>query len=690
MTAADEAFAAAERLVEEARESGAKSLDFDREDCRALDRLPDGIAGLTGLRELRLTNTQVSDLSPLAGLTGLTRLWLESTPVNDLSPIAGLTRLTWLSLDSTPVSDLSPIADLKGLTRLSLMWMQVSDLSPLSGLTGLTLLQLDEAQVSDLSPLGGLTGLEWLTLSGTKVSDLSSLHKLTGLKGLLLHGTQVRDLLPLAGLKGLKQLGLNGNPATDLRPLRKLTRLATEPVAGGLTFIGTGASRLDPRIAGIAEIEDDAERARVLFGYMEGWEPPETGGVVPPPPPRPEDRDDPTPFLFISYSEKDRLRIAEFCNIFRKLDLPIWWDQDIAAGTGWRKVITDRLAAAQAVVTFWTSASAASDAVREEASLAQRARKLVPVRLDDAELPFGFAETQYVDLRHWDGTAAHPQMQKLLTALRDKLWPPTAAEMVARLAAASPIAMLPREGRLSPVDTPPHNPPEVENAADLAARLDGLRQTVSSLQDMAADRQNYQLPTDLNHALSGAKRALTASPLSWYGIVFARALLGDCVEEHDAAQSWPTVTYRAVMRLMDGMADLRPLLQPRQVPADLPGARPLEPDPVIGQGEVEDAVEVADAVSRAVDEGTETLDRSAIDLVQSEVGRLKAAKDTIDHGRRFYRLRRALRGLTYLTGSILTGVAAGISANLLTSAEAARTLAQKLQPLFERLVKFFM
>jgi hypothetical protein len=368
--------------------------------------------------------------------------------------------------------------------------------------------------------------------------------------------------------------------------------------------------------------------------------------------------------------------------------LPVWWDQDIAAGTTWREVITERLGAAQAVVTFWTSASVASDAVKEEASRAQRARKLVHVRLDDSDLPFGFAETQFVDLRDWDGTAAHAQMQKLLTALRDKLWPPTTAEMVVRLAAASPIAMMPRGGQLYPVDTPPHNPPEVENAADLAARIDGLRQTVSSLQDMAADRQNYQLPNDLNHALSGAKRALTASPLSWYGIDLARASLGDCVEEHDAAQSWPTVTYRAVMRMMDGMADLRPLLQPRQVPADLPGARPLEPDPVIGQAEVEDAVAVADAVSRTVNEGTETLDRSAIDLVQSEVGRLKAAKDTIDQGRKFYRLRRALRGLTYLTGSILTGVAAGIGANLLTLAEAARTLAQKLQPLFERLIRF--
>jgi internalin A len=367
MTAADEAFAVAERLVEEARESGAKALDFDRFDCHALNRLPDGIAGLTGLRELRLTNTQVSDLSPLAGLTGLTKLWLDGTQVSDLSPLAGLTGLTQLWLDGTQVSDLSPLAGQARLTALLLSGTQVSDLSPLAGLTGLTVLSLDGTQVSDLSPLAGLTGLTGLSLNGTQLSDLSPLAGLTGLKVLWLDGEQVSDLSPLAGLTGLTSLSFNttqvsdlsplagltgltllslggtqvsalsplagltgltqlwlgstpvsdlsplsgltgltelvldGIPATGLRPLCKLTRLVTEPGGAGLTFKRTGAARLDPRIAGIAEIEDKAERARVLFEYLEGWEPPaDAAGGVPPP-------DDLLPILF----QDGRLEVAQ-------------------------------------------------------------------------------------------------------------------------------------------------------------------------------------------------------------------------------------------------------------------------------------------------------------------------------------------------------------------------------------------
>jgi hypothetical protein len=150
----------------------------------------------------------------------------------------------------------------------------VSDLSPLRELTGLTELSLQSTQVSDLSPLRELTGLTGLELSGTQVSDLSPLRNLTGLTRLWLDGTQVSDLSPLRELTGLTSLWLDGIPATDLRALRKLTRLSTEPENCGLTFEDTDATRMDPRIAKIAEIGDKAERARVLFDYLEAWVPP--------------------------------------------------------------------------------------------------------------------------------------------------------------------------------------------------------------------------------------------------------------------------------------------------------------------------------------------------------------------------------------------------------------------------------
>jgi Leucine-rich repeat (LRR) protein len=157
---------------------------------------------------------------------------------------------------------------------LKLLWLsstQVGDLAPLEGLTGLQDLSLGGTPVSDLGPLQGLTGLQRLSLKGTQVSDLARLRGLTGLQTLWLDGTQVSDLTPLQGLTGLQTLGLGGTQVLDLRPLQRLRRLADAPGAGGLTFRGIPATA-DPKIAEIAEIEDDAARGKALFALLEaGW-----------------------------------------------------------------------------------------------------------------------------------------------------------------------------------------------------------------------------------------------------------------------------------------------------------------------------------------------------------------------------------------------------------------------------------
>ncbi|MCA3442833.1 MAG: leucine-rich repeat domain-containing protein [Rhodobacter sp.] len=247
-----------------------QSLDLDN--TQVSDLTP--LQGLTGLQDLWLHNTQVSDLAPLQGLTGLQTLWLGNTQVSDLAPLQGLTGLQTLDLDSTQVSDLAPLQGLTGLQTLWLHNTQVSDLTPLRGLTGLQTLLLNDTQVSDLAPLQGLTGLQVLSLSYTPVSDLAPLQGLTALQTLDLDNTQVRDLAPLQGLTGLRTLSLDSTRVLDLRPLAGLRKLADEPEYGGLMFRDIPATA-DPKIAEIAEIEDDSERAKALFALLDaGWVPP--------------------------------------------------------------------------------------------------------------------------------------------------------------------------------------------------------------------------------------------------------------------------------------------------------------------------------------------------------------------------------------------------------------------------------
>jgi Leucine-rich repeat (LRR) protein len=545
MSAAEVAYKAAEAAIEEAKRTGAETLDFSGEAFKALEIVPPGIsaldrpraldlghtqvsnlaplAGLTGLQDLRLNDTQVSDLAPLTGLTGLMTLSFDNTQVSDLTPLSGITWLQMLSLENTPVRDLAPLqrftelrslsfgrtqigdldplrgltglknlrlestpvsdlAALQELTELQGLWFhntQVNDLSPLQRLTGLLGLWFNSTKVTDLTPLATMRGLQYLSLRNTQVSDLSPLKGMAGLQTLQFGRTPVVDLAPLAGLKGLHDLWLDNTPVTnlaplvgltglrtlsldrtqvlDLRPLQGLQRLADDPTNSGLTFRDIPAAA-DPQIAEIANIEDDAKRAKALFALLEaGWVPPVASTLrndkVDDPPPEPGS----TPaFFFLSYASQDRPQIGTLRDFLAGQGVPVWWDQDIPAGAEWRRMIAGQLDAAKAVVTFWTQESVKRKAVIEEASHAQAAGRLLHVRLDDAPLPYGFGETQYVDLRDWDGTATHPQMAKLLRALR------------ARLDSTGPVQIPPRQP--APVEI------EVTDTLISMARKDGLPQ----------------------------------------------------------------------------------------------------------------------------------------------------------------------------------------------------------------------
>ncbi|WP_375174154.1 leucine-rich repeat domain-containing protein [Pseudooceanicola sp.] len=305
MTAAEEAYERAKRAIEEAAETGATNLSFDRQEFFDLEAIPPEIGELTALRSLRLDDTQVSDIGPIRGLTALESLTLDNTQVfdidpvrqmsslaylglsntqvSDINPIRALTALAILTLDQTPIFDIDPIRGLTALEALYLDNTQVSDIDPIRNLISLRSLFLSMTQVSDLDPLRGLTKLETLTFRISQVSDIEPIRGLTALEYLALDNTQVSDIDPIRGLTALEYLDLDNTPVSDLRPLKGIVRLADAPDHGGLTFKGIAATRHDPKLAEIAEIEDNAERARTLFGYLKDWEPPKSGNFDPDP-----------------------------------------------------------------------------------------------------------------------------------------------------------------------------------------------------------------------------------------------------------------------------------------------------------------------------------------------------------------------------------------------------------------------
>lgn len=221
------------------------------------------MSGLINLEQLDLEKTKVTDISPLAGLVKLGQLSLGNTKVADISPLAGLERLSGLFLGSTHVTDISPLTELANLRWLGLENTPVSDVAPLIGIANLTGLFLNNTQLSDISPLSEAPQLEYLTLGHTPISDLTPLTKLNQLYYLSLEHTPVSDVTPLAKLVSLRRLNLDHTQVSDVAPLAQLIHLLE------LSLIGTHVIDTSPlneiehlKIIGLSTKEKPTARTR--------------------------------------------------------------------------------------------------------------------------------------------------------------------------------------------------------------------------------------------------------------------------------------------------------------------------------------------------------------------------------------------------------------------------------------------
>ena len=184
-----------------------------------------GLEHAYNLKDLTVSSSTVSDVSPLSGLTQLKRLELYDLTISDVTPLTELTQLTYLTLYNCTISDVAPLAGLTQLETLSLGENNISDVAPLAGLTQLETLSLGENNISDVAPLAGLTQLTGLSLSFNAISDVSPLADLIQLTGLGLSSNTISDVTPLAGLTQLTHLSLTENSISDVSPLTGLTQL---------------------------------------------------------------------------------------------------------------------------------------------------------------------------------------------------------------------------------------------------------------------------------------------------------------------------------------------------------------------------------------------------------------------------------------------------------------------------------
>jgi hypothetical protein len=168
------------------------------------------------------------------------------------------------------------------------------------------------------------------------------------------------------------------------------------------------------------------------------------------------------PDIFISYSREERQAARHFAECFAQEGFAVWWDAALRSGETFDEVIERELRAAKAVVVLWSPRSVASRWVRAEATLADRANKLVPVIIESCSLPIIFELTQAADLANWTGDTADKGWQTLVSDLRRLVHPhkeegpaqSTAPAPVAKSAPASPLMKTapPSERKAPPVE----------------------------------------------------------------------------------------------------------------------------------------------------------------------------------------------------------------------------------------------
>lgn len=100
-------------------------------------RHADAVVGLTGLKELWLSEDGVTALPSLSALTALERLDLSHNGLREVNGIAGLSALQRLLLAKNSLQSVAGLRELPALTELDLSDNQITDLAPLTALPAL-------------------------------------------------------------------------------------------------------------------------------------------------------------------------------------------------------------------------------------------------------------------------------------------------------------------------------------------------------------------------------------------------------------------------------------------------------------------------------------------------------------------------------------------------------------------------
>ncbi len=126
--------------------------------------------------------------------------------------------------------------------------------------------------------------------------------------------------------------------------------------------------------------------------------------------------------IFISYSKPGRPVAQKLAALLGKT-WTVWWDPKIPPGRRFADVIHEELERARCVVVLWSKHSVKSHYVCEEAEFARVKGTLVPVLVEEAEIPMGFRTIEAAHLVGWNFDEKNEEYANLRAELARRLQP---------------------------------------------------------------------------------------------------------------------------------------------------------------------------------------------------------------------------------------------------------------------------
>ena len=177
------------------------------------------------LTDLRLPNSNISNLEGMQHLTNLRVLYLHINNIKDITPLKNLTEITHLSLFDNQIENITALENMTELKSLNLYSNKITNLKALTKATKLKEVWLHENKITDISGIENAKELTFLSLYMNKIKDIKPLSNLKSLEQLLLEYNEIVDVTPLKNLTNLNRLGLKRNKIVDTSALKGLKNL---------------------------------------------------------------------------------------------------------------------------------------------------------------------------------------------------------------------------------------------------------------------------------------------------------------------------------------------------------------------------------------------------------------------------------------------------------------------------------